>query len=277
MTRDRPRRSTRNPRRPLPLLRPIPALALALGVALAQGGCVTATRDGHEGAPRKGLARAASRATSQPGDFVAGYAALADERRGLIHFVVEIPAGGNDKWEVDKRTGELHWEQKDGRPRVVQYLPYPGNYGMIPRTSLPSEVGGDGDPLDVLLLGRRVERGRVVRARPIGLLRLVDGGERDDKILAVPLEGPLSDVRDMRSLDTHYPGVRTIVETWFTRYKSTRVAAPDEAETRSTSETETRRAPMRSEGFGDADEALRVVREASRYFERAQEADPVAR
>ena len=69
-----------------------------------------------------------------------------EANQGLIHFVVEIPAGTNAKWEVDKATGGLHWEQKDGRPRVVQYLAYPGNYGMIPSTSLPYEIGGDGEP-----------------------------------------------------------------------------------------------------------------------------------
>ena len=54
--------------------------------------------------------------------------------------MVEIPAGSNDKWEVDKTSGALYWEQEDGKPRVVQYLAYPGNYGMIPRTSLPHET-----------------------------------------------------------------------------------------------------------------------------------------
>ena len=45
-----------------------------------------------------------------------------------IHVVVEIPAGTNDKWEVDKETGVLRWEQKNGQPRVVQYLAYPAQY-----------------------------------------------------------------------------------------------------------------------------------------------------
>ena len=45
------------------------------------------------------------------------------------------------------------------KPREVKYLGYPGNYGMIPRTLLPKELGGDGDPLDVIVLGPAVERG----------------------------------------------------------------------------------------------------------------------
>ena len=180
--------------------------------------------------------------------FVDGYPAFpdADPTSALFHFVVEIPAGTNDKWEVDKETGGLHWEEKDGRPRVVQYLAYPGNYGMIPSTTLPEAIGGDGDPLDVLLLGPALERGSVVVARPIGVLRLLDGGERDDKILAVREEGPLSDVRNLSMLDSRYAGARTIIETWFTSYKGP--------------------GKMTSDGFGEAEEALAVIREASRHF-----------
>lgn len=178
-------------------------------------------------------------------NYVDGYETFSDP--GLVHVVVEIPAGTNDKWEVDKASGSLRWEHEDGRPRVVQYLAYPANYGMIPRTSLPHEIGGDGDPLDVLLLGPQVDRGAVVRGRPIGVLRLMDSGERDDKILAVPVDGPFSDVADLETLDSHYPGARQIVETWFIHYKGP--------------------ARVTSVGFGDSADAMAVVHEASRYFE----------
>lgn len=205
------------------------------------------------------LPSAGSAALDPSGDrpsFVDGYPAFpsgspsgsssGNQATDLFHFVVEIPAGTNDKWEVDKETGGLHWEEKDGRPRVVQYLAYPGNYGMIPSTTLPYAIGGDSDPLDVLLLGPAIERGSIVLARPIGMLRLLDGGERDDKVIAVGESGPLSDVRDLATLDAHYCGARTIIETWFTNYKGP--------------------GGMTSNGFGDAEEALAVIREASRYF-----------
>ena len=72
---------------------------------------------------------------------------------GTVNVVIEIPAGISEKWEVSKTTGSLSREFYMGKPRTIDYEPYPINYGMIPRTVLPSRVGGDGDPLDVLVLG----------------------------------------------------------------------------------------------------------------------------
>ena len=165
---------------------------------------------------------------------------------GLVHVVVEIPAGTNAKWEVDKTTGALEWELVDGIPRVVQYLAYPANYGMIPGTALPEELGGDGDPLDIVVLGEALERGAIVEVRPVAVLRLLDDGERDDKIVAVPLGGPFAAVTDLSGLDATYPGVTTILETWFRNYKG-----PGRIE---------------SEGFGDAAMADSVVAVARAWY-----------
>ena len=138
---------------------------------------------------------------------------------GLINVVIEIPAGTTAKWEVSKGDGSLRWEFRDDKPRVVKYLAYPGNYGMVPSTILPKVLGGDGDPLDVIVLGPAVARGSVVRARVIGVLKLLDDGEQDDKLIAV-LEGTaLAGVADMVELDAKFNGVSTIIETWFSNYK----------------------------------------------------------
>ncbi|MCG8591168.1 MAG: inorganic diphosphatase [Proteobacteria bacterium] len=217
----------------LPVLVPVLELALGLGLVLGVG----------VGLPACG----GSSHTSK--HYLDGHAALTDA--GLIHVVVEIPAGTNAKWEVDKTSGALRWEERDGVPRVVQYLAYPANYGMVPRTRLPRELGGDGDPLDVVLLGPRVERGAVVAARPIGVLRLLDDGERDDKVLAVQATGPLSDVTDLETLDARYAGAREILATWFTHYKGP--------------------GRITSSGFGDAAAALSAVREASRAYDQRVE------
>ena len=116
----------------------------------------------------------------------------------------EIPAGSGQKWEVDKVDGTLRWEQEDGRPRVVDYLGYPGNYGMVPRTLLPEIAGGDGDPLDVLVVTPiPVITGAVIRVRPIGMLCMTDESGPDAKVLAVPIDklsGIYSHVNTARDL-----------------------------------------------------------------------------
>ena len=78
-----------------------------------------------------------------PHSFLDGYPSRSPQDG--VNVVVEIPAGTNAKWEVDKTDGALRWEFRDGKPRVVDFLGYPGNYGMIPRTLLPKEEGGDGE------------------------------------------------------------------------------------------------------------------------------------
>lgn len=144
---------------------------------------------------------------------------LPRDSAGNITVVVEIPAGTNEKWEVNKTTGRLEWEQLDGRPRVVAFLPYPGNYGFTPRTLLSREAGGDGDPLDVILLGSTLPRGTVATARLLGVLRMSDGGEADDKLIAVSPEGPFARVQSLDDMRSMHPGVLDLVADWFRAYK----------------------------------------------------------
>ena len=138
---------------------------------------------------------------------------------GTVNAVIEIPAGTTAKYETNKNNGMLELEQKDGKPRFVQYLGYPCNYGLIPRSLLPKSKGGDGDPLDVCVLGPTVPIGSVVKARPIGILTLLDNGEIDDKVLLVLQSGPFAKVSSLADLDKRFPGVTTILQTWFTSYK----------------------------------------------------------
>jgi inorganic pyrophosphatase len=138
---------------------------------------------------------------------------------GTVNAVIEIPAGTTAKFEVSIKTGLIELEQKNGAPRFVQYLGYPCNYGNVPRTILLKAKGGDGDPLDVLVLGPSVPTGSVVKTRPLGVLSLVDGGETDDKVILVMENSPFSACRSMEDLDAKFPGVTTILKTWFTSYK----------------------------------------------------------
>lgn len=138
---------------------------------------------------------------------------------GTYNVVIEIPAGTTAKYETNKRNGMLELEQKNGLPRYVQYLGYPVNYGAIPRSILAKSKGGDGDGVDALVLGPSVPRGSVVKGRLIGLLDLVDNGEKDTKAVIVMEGTPFAKVRSMADLDAQFPGVSTILQTWFTSYK----------------------------------------------------------
>jgi len=179
-----------------------------------------------------------------PVNYWTGHPAVNED--GSVNVVVEIPAGTNAKWEVTEDGSALEWERVEEGLRVVRYLPYPANYGMIPSTVQDAATGGDGDPLDVLVLGSAAERGSVVRVRLVGVLRLLDDGERDDKLLAVPLEGSLSDVGDLDELRSRHPGITTIVETWFSHYKGP--------------------ARIESRGYADAAAAREILEEAVAAF-----------
>jgi len=190
-------------------------LSAALGLACA-------SRGSPAGAPTNatplapGLRALDATTLAADRDLWAGPAAR--NRDGSVNALVEIPAGTLAKWEV-KGDGRMHWDVEDGRPRVVRYLPYPVNYGIIPRAVLSKRRGGDGDPLDVLVLGPATARGALVPVRVIGVMRMIDRGEIDDKLLAVAAGSPFADVQDAEQLEREFPGVREIVTTWFSHYK----------------------------------------------------------
>lgn len=178
--------------------------------------------------------------------FLSGYEPVAAS--GNVNVVVEIPAGTNQKWEVDESTGEMRWDFKHGSPQVIEYLAYPGNYGMIPRTLLPSRDGGDGDPLDIVVLGAGVSRGSVVEARVIGVLKILDRGDRDDKLIAVMPGTPLGSVTSLDQLDSSFAGITDILETWFLNYKGP--------------------GKIVSEGFAGGTEAQRILKQAMDAYAR---------
>lgn len=102
-----------------------------------------------------------------------------------VVMLVEIPAGGRVKYEFDRRT-----ERLVGSRVLPDSFAYPGAYGAFPCT-----IGGDADPLDALLLTDiDVVPGSLVTVRPIGVLRMVDDGADDAKVIVVPLTSPLSEV-----------------------------------------------------------------------------------
>jgi len=109
--------------------------------------------------------------------------------------VVEIPMGDKVKYELHKETGLLYVDRV-----LYSSVVYPANYGFIPRT-----LGDDGDPLDVLVLMQvPVAPLSLLRVRPIGMMRMVDQGKGDEKIVCVHLDDPeYNSYRHIRELRPH--------------------------------------------------------------------------
>ncbi len=141
----------------------------------------------------------------------------------LVHVVIEIPAGTNQKWEVNKVTGAIEWEQlTPDSLRIIDYLAYPANYGFVPQTLLPEAAGGDGDPVDVFVLGPSIDRERIVKVRIIGMIHMLDDGELDSKLLAVDVNNPHGfNVKTYEMLLNEYPGALEIIKMWLLNYKGT--------------------------------------------------------
>lgn len=167
---------------------------------------------------------------------------------GQINVVIEIPAGTTEKWELDKTDGILKWEKVDGKNRIINYLGYPGNYGFIPQTLLDKESGGDGDPLDVLVIGPPEERGSVISCKLIGVLYLIDRGEQDDKLIAVSEKSTLSEINSLEEIDSLYPGITDIIRIWFTNYKGSGLTSTD--------------------GYGKKEQAMQMVNSAFEAYEK---------
>ena len=109
--------------------------------------------------------------------------------------VIEIPAGSKKKYELDKQTGLLRLDRI-----LYTSTHYPANYGFIPRT-----YAGDGDPLDVLVLCSETLDPMVeVDCYPIGVIRMIDDDEIDDKIIAIPFSDPTyNQYKSIDELPTH--------------------------------------------------------------------------
>lgn len=169
-------------------------------------------------------------------------------KNGTVNAIVEIPSGTSDKWELNKETGKLEWEMIDNKYRVVNYLGYPGNYGFIPQTLLSKEKGGDGDPLDVLVIGPSCKRGEVLNCKIIGIMYLIDKGEQDDKLIAVSKKSPLFHIDNMEELMRNYNGVTNILQLWFSNYKGI--------------------GKMKFKGFGSKKEAMEMVQIAIDEYQK---------
>lgn len=115
--------------------------------------------------------------------------------RDEMNVIIEIPRGSQNKYEIDKKTGMIALD------RVLHTAQaYPFDYGFVPQT-----LWDDGDALDVVLLTTYpLLPGILVRARPVAILPMVDGGEADEKVVAVPADDPrFADIQNLDDLNKH--------------------------------------------------------------------------
>lgn len=142
------------------------------------------------------------------------------------HFtaVIEIPAGSKKKYELDKKTGLLRLDRI-----LYTSTHYPANYGFIPRT-----LADDGDPLDVLVLTTEdIDPLVLVRCYPIGVITMMDGGKKDEKIIAIPFDDPTYNTyKDIADLPNH---IFDEMRHFFSTYKQLegKTTAVDEVQGRS--------------------------------------------
>ncbi len=109
--------------------------------------------------------------------------------------IIEIPRGSHNKYEIDKETGLIALDRAN-----YDGTPYPMNYAFAPQT-----LWEDGDALDVLVISTYpIDVGVLVEVRPIAIMDMIDSGESDAKIIAVPVnDRRFEEVHDLKDLNKH--------------------------------------------------------------------------
>jgi inorganic pyrophosphatase len=114
----------------------------------------------------------------------------------IVKGIIEIPKGSRAKYELDKESGLLKLDRV-----LYSSMYYPANYGFIPKTYCD-----DKDPLDILILSQiEVVPMCLVDAKIIGVMRMLDNNEADDKIIAVAADDPsVNHINDISELPNHF-------------------------------------------------------------------------
>lgn len=115
--------------------------------------------------------------------------------KGEMNVIVEINKGSKNKYEIDKKTGLIALDRVS---HTSQDFPF--DYGFVPQT-----LWDDGDALDVVILTTHpLIPGILVRVRPVALMKMIDSGDRDDKVIAVPCDDPRwKGTQDLKDINPH--------------------------------------------------------------------------
>lgn len=126
-----------------------------------------------------------------------------------INTIIEINKGSKNKYEIDKKTGLIALD------RVLHTTQdFPFDYGFVPQT-----LWHDGDPVDVIVLSTHpLAPGILVRVRPVAIMNMIDSGDADDKLIAVPVDDPRwSEVKDLQNINPH---TLKEIEHFYSTYKN---------------------------------------------------------
>lgn len=133
---------------------------------------------------------------------------IGDKAPEIINAIIEIPKDSRVKYELDKKTGLLKVDRF-----LYSAVHYPGDYGLVPRT-----LWDDNDPLDIMVLtGKPLYPMTLAKVRVIGVLRMIDSDEKDDKIIAVYNDDPrYSEYQDISDIPAH---TKEEIKHFFETYK----------------------------------------------------------
>ena len=157
----------------------------------------------------------------------------------IINTIIEINKGSKNKYEIDKETGLISLDRA-----MYTAQDYPFDYGFVPQT-----YWHDNDPLDVVVLTTYpLFPGVLVKVRPVAVVHMVDAGERDEKIIAVPEKDPRFDeIRDLADINKH---TLKEIEHFFVTYK------------------QLQNKEVRIEGIEGADAAEKAITEAQELYKQ---------
>ncbi len=134
---------------------------------------------------------------------------IGEDCPNVVNAIIEISKDSKTKYELDKKTGMLKLDRV-----LFSSMLYPENYGFIPKT-----LGEDHDPLDIVVISQcQIVPMCVVQARVIGVMRMIDHGEGDDKIIAVAEDDmSVSGINDISDLGKHF---KLELQHFFEEYKA---------------------------------------------------------